>query len=183
MYAMATSKETKKSKQLPHHVAKKHLSKLEEKMAKQSKTMPQMTPASRRAMIKLLPWASGFFALISFAWAKDLWDALQAIKEIKNYLNVTELNIPYVGDTLELWVLLIGYSVITVLIIAAFVSGITKTLKKGWDYLFYAYSAAVVTGVLYLLLLSAYSSSRAILTIAVGFVGLYVLFQLRDEHK
>lgn len=127
---MATAKETKKTKQLPHHVAKKHLSKLEEKMAQQSKTMPQMTAGSRKTMIKLLPWASAFFGLISFAWAKDLWDALQAIKEIKNYLNVTELNIPYVGDTLELWVLLIGYSVITVLIIAAFVNGVTKNTEK-----------------------------------------------------
>lgn len=173
----------KKVTKTPVHIAQKHLNTVESKLADQSKNMPQLSGKSRSSLLKILPWFSAFFALLSFVWAKDLWDLIRVINTVNDSLgNLGGLE-PFVGNVTELWVVLMGYVLIVVLTVVAFASGITKALKKGWNFLFYAYSSAVITGVLYFVLLSEYSSSRAFMTLTIGLVGLYVLFQLRDHHK
>jgi hypothetical protein len=165
-------------------VAQEKLDGLEEKLSKQSKSLPQLSTGARSSVVSALPWLSGVVGLLALVWAKDFWDALGALKKVQDVLgDYGGLVNSTIGDKTDFWIMLIGYLAIAVCIGIAFSSGLLNKAKRAWNFLFYAYGLSVIVGILYFILLSNYSNSRALLTVIIGAGGLYALFQVRDAYK
>lgn len=178
-----TKKKSPANKKASTQAAQEKLSTIEEKLSNQSKNMPQMSKEAKASVVKVLPWFSAAFGVLALVWAKDLWDGIRALDKAKDLLGTyaTYVTDNIAGET-ELWVVLVTYVLIVVFVGLAFANGILQQAKKGWNFLFYAFSTAVISALLYFVLLD-FGGSRAFLTLVLGLGGLYTLFQVRDEYK
>jgi len=162
-------------------VAQDKMGDLENKLDKQSDKLPKLSDQTKATVTGALPWAAGAFGVLSLLWAKDLWDGIDSINKVGDYLSGFVSTV-FPSKT-NMWIGLALFVLLAVCVGMAFSRKVLDKTKAGWNFLFYGMVVGVVAGLWYLFALSELGNGRAIWTLVLSLGGLYALFQVRDSYK
>ncbi|MDB5186243.1 MAG: hypothetical protein JWL85_766 [Candidatus Saccharibacteria bacterium] len=146
----------------------------------------QLPVNAKKVIVQYLPYVNLVLGLLTLLAAYTLWTWARTADRLVDYAN--SLTAYYGGSafvpqqrfTIVIWFGLIVLLIEAVLFIMAFKP--TQGMKKaGWDLLFYALLVNVVYGVV--MIFADYGGvSTFISTVISTVIGLYFLFQVRDQY-